>query len=57
MRAIDCPRGHHFQADADDELFRLCRDHVDADHPELQRTDDHIWQRIAADEYDVETVA
>ncbi|HET9736792.1 MAG TPA: hypothetical protein VFP78_01625 [Solirubrobacteraceae bacterium] len=57
MRAIDCPRGHHFQADADDELFRLCRDHVDADHPELQRTDDQIWQRIAADAYDVETVA
>lgn len=57
MRAIDCPCGHHFQADADDELFRLCRDHVDADHPELQRTDDQIWQRIAADAYDVETVA
>ena len=57
MRAIDCPRGHHFPPDADDELFRLCRDHVDADHPELQRTDDQIWQRIAADAYDVETVA
>ena len=25
--------------------------------PELQRTDDQIWQRIAADAYDVETVA
>ena len=57
MRANDGPCGHHFQADADDELFRLCRDHVDADHPELQRTDDQIWQRIAADAYDVETVA
>jgi len=33
MRAIDCPCGHHFEAAGDEELFRLCREHVDADHP------------------------
>ena len=40
MRAIDCPCGHHFEAVDDDELFVLCREHIDADHPEMQRTDE-----------------
>ena len=33
MRAIECPCGHQFEAADDDELFRLCREHVDRDHP------------------------
>jgi hypothetical protein len=37
MRAIDCPCGHHFEAADDEELFRLCREHVNAEHPEMQR--------------------
>ena len=53
MRAIDCPCGHHFEADDDEELFRLCREHVDRDHPEMERTDDQIRERIAADAHDV----
>ena len=52
MRAIDCPCGHHFEAQDDDELFRLCREHVDQDHPEMQRTDEQLRARIAADAYD-----
>jgi hypothetical protein len=36
MRATDCHCGHHFEAQDDDELFRLCRS-IDA-------------LRIAADE-------
>jgi predicted small metal-binding protein len=52
MRAIDCPCGHHFEAHDDDELFQLCRDHVDQDHPEMQRTDEQLRARIAADAYD-----
>jgi predicted small metal-binding protein len=51
MRAIDCPCGHHFEAGDDEELFRLCREHVDADHPEMQRSDEQIRERIAADAY------
>ena len=57
MRAIDCPCGHHFEAESDDELFRLCRRHVDSDHPEMERTDDQIRGRISADAYAVETVS
>jgi predicted small metal-binding protein len=53
MRAIDCPCGHHFQADTDEELFRACREHVDRDHPEMERTDAQIRDRVAADAYDV----
>ena len=53
MRAIDCACGHHFEAQDDDELFRLCREHVDCDHPEMQRTDEQLRGRIAADAYDV----
>jgi predicted small metal-binding protein len=55
MRAIDCPCGHHFEAADDEELFRLCRDHVDRDHPEMQRTDKQMHERLAADAYEVVT--
>jgi len=52
MRAIDCPCGHQLQAADDDELFRVVREHVDRDHPELQRTDEQLRARIGADAYD-----
>ena len=52
MRAIDCPCGHHFQADTDEELFRVCREHVDRDHPEMERTAERIRDRVAADAAD-----
>jgi hypothetical protein len=48
MRAIDCTCGHHFQVDTDEELFRVCREHVDRDDPEMQRTDAQIRDRVAA---------
>jgi rhodanese-related sulfurtransferase/predicted small metal-binding protein len=57
MRAIECPCGHHVEAADDEELFRLCREHVDRDHPEMTRSDDQIRARVAADAYDVATVA
>jgi predicted small metal-binding protein len=53
MRAIDCPCGHRLEGADDDELFRLAREHVDRDHPELQRSDDDLRRRVAADAYDV----
>jgi hypothetical protein len=49
MRIIDCPCGHRFEASDDEALFRLCREHFDRDHPEMQRTDEEIRQRVAAD--------
>ena len=57
MRAIECPCGHHFEADDDEQLFRLCREHVDREHPEMQRTDAQIRARVGADAYDAEPVA
>jgi hypothetical protein len=57
MRAIECPCGHHFEAADNYELFRLCREHVDRDHPGTQHTDEEIRDRIAVDAYDVATVA
>jgi hypothetical protein len=53
MRAIDCPCGHRLVGADDDELFRLTREHVDRDHPELGRTDEQLRARVAADAYDV----
>jgi predicted small metal-binding protein len=57
MRAIECPCGHHLEAADDDELFRLAREHVDRDHPEMQRTDAEIRQRVTADAYDAQPAA
>ena len=53
MRAIDCPCGHRLEGADDAELFRLAREHVDRDHPELQRSDEDLRRRISADAYDV----
>jgi predicted small metal-binding protein len=53
MRAIDCPCGHHLEGADDDELFRLAREHVDRDHPELQRTVEQIRERGTNDAYDI----
>jgi predicted small metal-binding protein len=52
MLAIDCPCGHHFEAESEDELLRLCREHVDREHPEMERTDEQIRERVAADAYE-----
>ena len=56
MRAIDCPCGHRLEGADDEELFRLAREHVDNDHPEMQRTDAELRERVAADAYEVEVV-
>jgi len=53
VRAIDCPCGHRLEGADDDELFRLAREHVVRDHPEMQRSDVQLRDRIAADAYEV----
>jgi hypothetical protein len=53
MRAIDCPCGHRLEGADDEELFRLARGHVDTDHPEMERTDAQLRERVAADAYDI----
>jgi hypothetical protein len=54
MRAIECPCGHHLEAPGDAALFRAAREHITQDHPEMERTDEQIRERVAADAYDVE---
>jgi hypothetical protein len=53
MRAIDCPCGHRLEGADDEELFRLARDHVNIHHPEMERTDEQLRERVAADAYDI----
>ena len=57
MRAIDFPCGHRLEGADDEELFRLAREHIAQEHPELDRTDAQIRERVAADAYDATTVA
>jgi predicted small metal-binding protein len=52
MRAIDCPCGHYIEAPDDEELIRLAREHIEMDHPEMERPDEQIRARIAADARD-----
>lgn len=53
MRAIDCPCGHRLEGTDDEQLFRLAKEHVASHHPEMERTDDELRQRVEADAYDV----
>jgi MFS family permease len=55
MRAIDCPCGHHLEGADDEELVSLARQHVEEHHPEMERSDEQLRARIAADAYDVVT--
>ena len=54
MRAIDCPCGLRLEGADDKELFRLARGHFERYHPDPQRTEEQLRERIAADAYDVE---
>ena len=53
MRAIECLCGHHLEGADDEELFRLAREHVDREHPEMQRDDEQLRARIADDTDDL----
>ena len=55
MRAIECPCGHHLEGADGEELLRLAREHVDRDHPDMERSDQQLRERIAAAAYDVVT--
>ena len=39
-----------------DSVAKLAREHIDTDHPEMERTDDQVRERVAADAYDVQRV-
>jgi hypothetical protein len=52
MRCIDCPCGHRLEGADDEKLFLLARKHVEEHHPEMQRSDEQLRARVAADAYD-----
>ncbi len=52
MRAIDCPCGHRLVGVSDEELIDMARKHIEEHHPDMQRTDDELRARVAADAYD-----
>jgi predicted small metal-binding protein len=54
MLAVDCPCGHRLEGADHEELFRLAREHVDRDHPEMEKTDEELRDRVSADAYEVE---
>jgi hypothetical protein len=35
-------------------VLRAAREHIAQDHPDMERTDEQIRERVAADAYDVE---
>lgn len=55
MRAVDCPCGHRLEGKDDEQLFRAARAHVDDGHPEMERTDAQIRERVAADAYELDS--
>jgi predicted small metal-binding protein len=52
MRVIDCDCGRTVQAVNDDELFEAVREHIDADHPEMELDDAKVRDLIAAKAYE-----
>jgi hypothetical protein len=54
MRAIECPCGHHLEAPDGRGAVRGAHEHIAQDHPEMERSDEQIRERVAADAYDVE---
>jgi hypothetical protein len=52
MRALDCQCGEHLEADDDDELYGLVREHVDRDHPDMELSDEQVRGLVAEGAYD-----
>ena len=53
MRAPECPCGNDLEGENDEELVRLARQHVEEHHPDMERSDERLRARVAADAYDV----
>jgi predicted small metal-binding protein len=56
-RALDCAVnncGQHLEADNDEELFHLSRQHVQNVHPDIQISDEDLRSAIAPQIHDVQ---
>ncbi len=53
MRAMECPlEGHHLEAENDEELFKVTREHADEVHPEQGFTDEQLRSIIEENVYE-----
>ena len=51
VRVIDCDCGHTLQAANDEDLFRVAREHVDQEHPDMGLDDDQVRRLISEKAY------
>jgi hypothetical protein len=49
MLAIDCPCGHTPEAEDHNALVAAAREHIQQDHPDMERTDEQLRARVEAD--------
>ena len=54
MRVIDCQCGKTLQAANDDDLASAVRDHVAADHPDMDMSDEQAREMVSAQAYDAQ---
>jgi len=52
MRVIDCNCGSTLQAANDEDLFKLAREHLDAEHEDAQLSDDQVRDFVATRAYE-----
>jgi predicted small metal-binding protein len=52
MRMLDCDCGQTLQAATDDELFRVAREHVDQEHPDMQLSDEDVRSLVDEKAYE-----
>jgi predicted small metal-binding protein len=53
MRAMECPlEGHHLEAENDEELFKVTREHADEIHHERGFTDEQLRSLISENVYE-----
>jgi predicted small metal-binding protein len=55
VRAVDCWCGFLVQGDDDAEVESALREHVNAEHPDEQRSDDEVRSRVAERAYEPPT--
>ena len=51
-RVIDCACGHQLMAADEPTLFRAAREHAGQAHPDLNLTDEQVWQVVREQGYD-----
>jgi predicted small metal-binding protein len=52
MRVIDCDCGQTLQAGNEEDLVNAVRAHVDADHPDMEMTDDQVRDFVSSRSYE-----